>query len=384
MESVLIKKIDKSLQKSGFDGLIISGWDNINYLTGTMLPFAPDYPHRKVILLYTEKSSILFGTVDWTQFVKKQGWNGEVCILSENCPKFEFEAKIKSGIERIGLSQSKIGVDCCKTSEDTWQSLLSICSSGSLESCDALLRDLRMIKEEEEVQKIAKSSRFGELGIVATLNHSEGTIDAVSFSRAEAAERVRVHVAEFGGHAVGNLTALQNDDIGRYFGLNHGRLSSGGFVRYDLTTQYDGYWSSSGRTAWIGKAPAEAKKAYCDNIALKNFASDLLKPGQICGNIFREVETKASERGIPLLAAAGIGYGIGTSERENPYLIRSDDTILAENMVLALDLFTIGPKKEWIHSVDIFRITNDGNEKLSWYRDYDRLYEIVGITARHG
>ena len=151
-----------------------------------------------------------------------------------------------------------------------------------------------------------------------------------------------------------------------------------------LPLHLEGYWSSGGRTAWIGKATSEAKKAYKDNLSLKAYTRDLLRPGNCCSSIFEKVESKSASWEIPFLSSAGLGYGLGTSEHEYPYLTRFDDTVLESGMVIALDIFTFGKDKEWLHSVDTYLITNDEPSCLSWYRDYDRLYEIVGITARHG
>jgi len=52
-------------------------------------------------------------------------------------------------------------------------------------------------------------------------------------------------------------------------------------------------------------------------------------------------------------------------------------------MVVALDVHTHGPGMELIHDKDVYAITDDGSRKLSWYRDWDRMYAVTGFRATH-
>ena len=52
-------------------------------------------------------------------------------------------------------------------------------------------------------------------------------------------------------------------------------------------------------------------------------------------------------------------------------------------MVIALDIYTYGPRKELIHDKDIYVITEDGHRKLSWYMTWDKMYEVYGMRTTH-
>jgi Xaa-Pro aminopeptidase len=79
----------------------------------------------------------------------------------------------------------------------------------------------------------------------------------------------------------------------------------------------------------------------------------------------------------------GLGHGVGMSENEMPFLTADNDEVLREGMVIALDVKTIGSKNEMIHSVDIYELTQNGNRKLSDFRDWDSLYLINGVRSTH-
>ena len=50
-------------------------------------------------------------------------------------------------------------------------------------------------------------------------------------------------------------------------------------------------------------------------------------------------------------------------------------------MVIALDIYTYGPRQELVHSKDIYAITEEGNRKLSWYKTWDKLYHVYGYQG---
>ena len=76
-------------------------------------------------------------------------------------------------------------------------------------------------------------------------------------------------------------------------------------------------------------------------------------------------------------------HGVGASHHEPPYLTPGDDTELEPGMVIAVDVLTIGPGKELIHSKDVYVVEEEGSRLLSWYRNWDRFYEVTGFRAAH-
>jgi len=52
-------------------------------------------------------------------------------------------------------------------------------------------------------------------------------------------------------------------------------------------------------------------------------------------------------------------------------------------MVVAVDVLTTGPGKELIHSKDVYVVEEEGSRLLSWYRNWDRFYEVTGFRAAH-
>ena len=109
-----------------------------------------------------------------------------------------------------------------------------------------------------------------------------------------------------------------------------------------------------------------AKPGYDNFLSFINAATDALLYCQTFCNLADE---------------EGLGYGVGTSEYERPYLTADNNEVLKTGMVIALDVKTLGYKDELIHSVDIYELTHDGNRRLSDFRDWNTLYRINGFRS---
>ena len=72
----------------------------------------------------------------------------------------------------------------------------------------------------------------------------------------------------------------------------------------------------------------------------------------------------------------------GPVSAKAPYLQAGDKTLLQPGMALVLGIDSVGPEGELITSKDTYVITAGGHRLLSWYRDWNRLYAMIGITAR--
>ena len=133
----------------------------------------------------------------------------------------------------------------------------------------------------------------------------------------------------------------------------------------------------------MGKPTLAQVTAYRQNLALKAVARDLLVPGNRCDHVFAAVLSAAKRSGSTLWEEVGVGHGVGVSEREAPYLQPGDPTALESGMVITLDVNTLGPCGEIIHSKDTFELQPEGARLMSWYRNWDRLYHVMGFRSAH-
>ena len=383
---LLKQKIEAAVTETDYDAVLAMGVDNFNYLTRTVLPFAENYPSRKAaILLPKEGTPVAVIPQDWSQAVKDQGWQGETLVYDEN-QGYETGAFVKAVEELIvgmGLDKNKIGFDASRVSKGLMDSLSGKLPNVGWEPADPMIRDLRIIKTRGEIEFIERVCKQADRGIVYALMHLEGAVDNPGYTVAEITERIRVHVNENGASGVGLLNSAFGSEGQIYYTPQRGWVKEGELFRMDVSAHYMGYWTNIGRMGVVGKPSPEQENAYKENQKLKQTALEMIKPGVACNEVYAHVARAAEKQAIGFWKEPGIGHGVGASHHEPPYLNLSCSTELKEGMVLALDIYTYGPRQELIHSKDVYEITEEGNRKLSWYRAWDKLYHVYGHRATH-
>ena len=382
----LESKIRDAVAGSAFDAVMAVGVDNFNYLTRTVLPFADNYPDRRAaVVLPRDGEGVVLCPVDWSEAVSDQGWSGEIRTYDENdgFSPHAFVEALKGILDEKSLSKSKIGLDTKRATKGLLDVLSSKLPDVKWVAVDTLYRDLRIVKTPGEAALIETACQYLDRGLIHALNHLEGTVENPGYTVAEFTERTRVHAFEDGISGVGHMSTTLASDASHFYVPQRGVFKVGIPFKADFTGHYKGYWADTGRMAYTGKTPTEYGKAYEDNLTLKKEAIKSLKPGVRCSEVYDGIKTLAKKEGIPLRGDVGIGHGVGVSHHEPPYLTPGDDTELAPGMVVAVDVQTVGPGKETIHNKDVYVVEEEEARLLSWYRNWDRFYEVTGFRATH-
>jgi Xaa-Pro dipeptidase len=391
-KSQIILRAKQAIADEALDAVIVVGGSNITYLTGgVVLPFTDQASVISAAVFVTAQpeGDLFFSAPDLASVVSGQSDITVVEILpftGGGSPEV-LAGRLVGELKRSGFTRGQIGFD----GDFFPQALVSALGKASdaihWTDCSDFLSRLKMIKTAAEIKLLTQSCRIADRAIVSALNHTEGNVsDNLSYHLWEFTERIRVHVGEFCGSATGHVVAVQGKNARQLHRIpgQHEMIESGSLIRCELTSHHCGYWADSSRTVMAGHASAAYQQAYADNLVLKKTAIEKVKPGVSCGELFDQVAETAWQHGIRLYAEPGIGGGVGTAEQEAPYLVPGEPTIIEPGMVITLGPYTLGPDDELICSKDTYEITSHGARLMSWYRNYDHLYEMIGSSARHG
>jgi len=379
-------KIAAAVQESDLDAVLAFGADNFGYLTQTVLPFAEYYPNRRAVaVLPKEGNPVVVCPYDWSEAIMDQSWKGEVVSYDENeAPGAEALTGILDELfASLGMEKKKLGYDAARATKATMDSLKRKTPDAHWVSADRMIGELRLIKTPGEVDLIETACKQADMGIIWALMHLEGAVETPGYNVAEFTERIRVHINENGASGVGLLNTAFGQDGQAYYTPQRGLVEEGGLFRMDVSAHLKGYWTNVGRMGVVGDPSPEQEAAYRDNLKLKTAALEKLKPGAACSEVYSHVARAAKLQAVDFWKEPGVGHGVGAGHHEAPYLNLSDGTKLKPGMVIALDIYTYGPRRELVHSKDVYLVTEQGNRKLSWYRDWDKLYAVTGWRATH-
>lgn len=384
----LTQKIRDKMTADGIEEMIVTGSSNITFLAGLVFPYIDQELVHPVALYisFTTNRQIIACTFDLSDIPEQLGWTGETLVyeLTESTPEKSLAAALA---ERISGENAVIAADFEQMTGGQLDAFKAALPDHDFQPADDTLRALRIIKTPAEVRLLEIAGRMGDRGFISALNHAEGAaLDTLSYPMWEYGERFRVHVGEFGGSGVGNLSILQGERGRDLYGETGVRevFHENEFLRMEFSTHNYGYWNTGARTVYIGKPDAAAEKAWAENLALKRTAVNALNTGISASDVFHAVAQAAEEADTAFCQEFGVGHGVGAAEREPPFLAPYDDTVLAPGMVVVVAVYTCNARAELIVNKDTYLITEAAPELLTWYKNWDDLYTIYGTSARHG
>ena len=393
MQALIQTRVAESMRELGMQNLLLADTENIGYVAGPMFPYLKQTPDRAVLALFEAGEAPACTCWLYPDLAQP----AEVQLAKDPAAVCVTVAEDSVGIDCLirAMKESKpqlsgvIGIDFARTTAAVFDALKAALPGCTFKDAGPMLEKLRMVKLPEEIDRIETACRQIDTGMIGGLNHMEGAHSGSAYRKgfytvSEFIERVRIHAYEGGTSMSGNMAVVAGDALGANYMPQRGYLPDEGLCRVEYACCHGGYWAVTARMIHIGENICpRVSRACADNLHLKKTAEAMLRPGVVCADIFNAVVREAAVRGIPLADASGMGHGVGRSEIEGPYISSTDKTVLAENMVIALDVATIGPEGELIRSIDIYAVEAGGPRLLSWHRNWDKPYMVTGFRSAH-
>jgi Xaa-Pro aminopeptidase len=252
-------------------------------------------------------------------------------------------ATVTGVFEDLGVTQARIGAEMGAEMVmdmpmgEFWR-LQEALPGAEFVDASALLWELRMIKSEAEVARIARACEI-------TMQAYAKTFASVQVGMTEAEiERLMVfHMLELGG---GNPWVLITSGAGNYDLVSKGggprRVEPGDMVWMDGGCTVDGYYSDFGRACVLGGPTPQQVEAQQAIFEITHQAIAMMKPGVPVAEIAARCNTVVKELNLAVTSniselAGRVGHGLGMAITELPSLSESDPTRLAPGMVVTIE-----------------------------------------------
>ena len=382
MEQV-IEKFKAALDDSEYDAVLVFGPDNLQYLSGAHLPFTYSYPERSMALLWPKgKEPVCVCPVEWESSFRNLSWVGKTVgyteMPSDHTPVVDAIVELANS---AGVSSGRVGIDTDRVPLPLYEALEGALPKAKLAPCDRWLRELRVVKTEEEVELLEDLAYRCDHAIFGVAHH---VLVTSTRSEMSLSEEIRVHAMEreldvIGHHSVGPSASGEHAKkfwpLAPKYGIGFDKhLKPGEYVRMELRTSLDGYWSEGTRMMVMGKPTNEQLAAYKALVKLRKAATAAIKPGVKCNSVYEAVKEMAAEKGVELVPSLGVGHGVGVTSYEPPYLTASDDAELKSGMVVVLSPVIRGPSGEIMMSKDTVVVEDGGCRLVGWYMNWREPY----------
>jgi Xaa-Pro aminopeptidase len=225
-----------------------------------------------------------------------------------------------------------------------------------------LIRELRLIKSEAEIEKIAHVC-----GIVSSAFESLPQLISLGDTEMEVFRKFKIDILQRGAddvpYLVGGAGSGGYDDI--ISPPSDRAIQDGDILMLDTGSVFDGYFCDFDRNYAFGHASDTTKKAYEVLYQATEAGLQAAHPGATCRDIFHNMLKILETNGASTGNVGRLGHGLGMQLTEWPSHTYFDDTVLAPGMVLTLEPgLSIAAGKMMVHEENIV-IRENGPELLT-------------------
>ena len=360
------KKIaQKVLDRYDIDLLVASSPVNVFYATGLPVTHvAPNpilyvlsnqYPNLAMIRRNGEESAIVWSLYD---SVEEYSWIPQSDVYRVGTLEAAVKILLKN-VEQWELGNKTIGLESYMPRYQS-EALQKRFPGAKFVDADDAFIDMRLIKTEEEVRRIQKSTEVAEKAIEVCIKATE--LDIKDTDLLQIARRAIVDEGAWGwDHLTMNIGSSDPEAPG--LGTP---VTPNDIVRFDFGAVWEGYISDVSRGVVIGEVPKKAQEAMDYMIQVQEFCANNIKPG-LNAKAFRE-EAQAylkslTKRGFYLITAHSIGLECEETHLFGP--TGAKDIPFEKNMVLDLEVWLNVRGQGLVGVEDCYRVTNSGTERLS-------------------
>lgn len=226
----------------------------------------------------------------------------------------------------------------------------------------AVIRALRMVKSEAEIEKLAHICAIGSR----------------SFARVPALAREGLPLEDLFREFRREALAQGADDVpylvggadtGGYHDVisppSRRPLTRGDILMLDTGANWDGYFCDFDRNFAIGAADSASRRAYDVLWRATEAGIAAARPGTSCRELFQTMSSVIAELDDQGGDVGRLGHGLGMQLTEWPSHAAFDDTVITENMVLTLEpSLSYGDGRIMVHEENIV-VRVDGAALLS-------------------
>ncbi|MBQ1274530.1 MAG: aminopeptidase P family protein [Cellulosilyticum sp.] len=342
-----VKKLQNYMLEHKLDGFIIGSEANRMYLSG-----------------FTGSNAMLLITLEDTPIIATDFRYLEQ--VANQCPDFKcIDQKQKSALGAV-LEYAKekdlkqIGFEADHVSYSTYEVLKGAEETTWIPTKN-VVEKFRQIKEEGELEKLAKAESIGDLAFKAIvpfiqkhwkdgLTENEVALEIERVMRQNGATGTSFNTIVASGAKSSLPHAVPGDEP----------LKKGDFVVMDFGCIYEGYCSDMTRTVVIGEASEKHKEIYETVLAAQKAALEGIRPGLKGKEIDAMARDYITKAGYGEYFGHGLGHSVGIEIHENPRFSMMEEQVIEEGMVITVEPGIYVPGFGGVRIEDMIVVTKEG------------------------
>lgn len=335
-----LNRLRDLMTQEGCDGLLITDPANMYYLSGFS---------GEGTLLITEKQQYL---VTDSRYIEQA--DQELSSFEIQGPPTDGWVSLTQTLNRVGFEGGSVTYQRYQT----WAETLG----DKLLPAKPLVEQLRLIKDETELEKIQTAVRIGDDVFQDLLPEIRPGISE-RYLGVMISHRLRLRGCE--KEAFDTIVAS-----GKRSSLPHGLpsdkvLEVGDVVTFDFGGLYQKYAGDMTRTVVVGKSCSRSRDIYGRVLEAQMTGVEAVAPGRTCREVDQAVRDVFARNNLDQYFAHSTGHGVGLGVHEAPSVSGRDETILQEGMVITVEPGLYIPGWGGVRIEDVVLVKGNGHEVLT-------------------
>jgi Xaa-Pro dipeptidase len=355
-----LERLSAWMEDEKLDCTVVFGADNVNHLCGYWRYFGG--PSGLVVGRDGERTLVVM--LDEARIASELAAADEVIGFGERGFGIELDpvagliasvaaVPVVASARRIGVSSELPGAD----------GRLSATVSAEIVGADDILYRLRLIKDEDELEKVLTSYELCWIGHQAIAEAARPGVQEIElFTAAQSAAQIASGgPIEFVCDLLSGPNAAEVCCPIRVAGRR--AAEEGDAIVADVVVRSNGYWGDSAETHVVGSND-EVEAVRAELLTILDGTRAELVPGAKGSDLFRDLQQRILSTFPGGEFPHHGGHAIGLTGFEDPHIIPSDMTPLEPWMVLAVEPGVYFPGRYGARVENVFIVTPDGGLEL--------------------
>ncbi|WHH59649.1 Xaa-Pro peptidase family protein [Petroclostridium sp. X23] len=314
-----LTSLQNKLKENNMDAILITSPVSRVYITG----FTGTAGYGIVM----QSGAFLFTDFRYTQQAREQAKHFNVIEFQGN-PLDSINSLLKDHtIRKLGFEDKDVTYAQFEQFKDKMNAV-------RLEHVGSIIEDLRVIKDEQEIQKMREAARIADLGFKHILGYVKP-----GMTENDVALELEYFMKRNGAKGLSFETIAAS---GVRSSLPHGvasmkKIEKGDLLTLDFGCIFEGYCSDMTRTIGIGALDDKQKQIYKIVLEAQMKALDAITAGKTGTEIDKIARDIITDYGYGSQFGHGLGHGVGLEIHEAPRLSVAGENKLKKGMVVTVE-----------------------------------------------
>ncbi|MEG1857775.1 MAG: aminopeptidase P family protein [Pseudoflavonifractor sp.] len=341
-----LKKIAAKLPDYGLDAMLITSEPGEFYAIGF---------HGEGVALVTQEGNYYFTDARYIEACRNRVSDCAIAAPEDRSYREEVKDLVeKHGIQRLGFEDGSMSV----RAHSAWTQTVS----ATLVPANALLDELRIAKDQEEIRRMIQAQRISERAFEEIL-----TFIKPGATEKEIAARLEYDMLRFGAEKMSFDPIVASGSNGSMPHAIPGdkQVRNGEFITMDFGCKFGGYCSDMTRTIALGEPTEEMRKVYGIVLDAQLAGIAAAKANAFGCEVDGAARKLIADAGYGAYFGHGLGHSLGIEIHEDPRFSTAWKELIEAGAVLSVEPGIYLPGRFGVRIEDVVILTEGGCQVIT-------------------